>query len=78
MSKLIYAVVYTNGQVDAWSTDQGPPSMPYVHEWEVQCEIERLNEEIKEQKELVQMILAEAYRNGVEIIVHENKEVQGE
>ena len=42
------------------------------------CEIDRLKEEVKEQKELVQMILAEAYRNGVEIIVHEKLEVEGE
>ena len=44
----------------------------------LQCEIERLNKEVKEQKELVQMILAEAYRNGVEIIVHEKLEVSDE
>lgn len=78
VSKRIYAVVYKNGQVDAWSTDQGPPSMPYVHEWEVQSEIDMLKKEIEELKELVRMILAEAYRNGVEIIVHEKNEVHGE
>ena len=51
-----------------------------------QAEIDRLKEEVREQKELVQMILAEGYKtrqrllhkHGVEIIVHESKEVQGE
>ena len=50
MSKLIYAVVYNNGQVDAWSTNQGPPAMPYVPECEITSEIDRLNEEVKELK----------------------------
>ena len=77
MSKLIYAVVYNNGQVDAWSTNQGPPAMPYVPECEVTSEIDRLNEEVKELKKSwyemhssfeAERTVSDRYRNALESI----------
>ena len=76
MSKRIYAVVYKNGQVDAWSTNQGPPSMPYVHEWEVQSEIDSLQAEIerlkKENKRLNDYIKQTSPRVDVDLCYTQN------
>lgn len=78
MSKLIYAVVYNNGQVDAWSTNQGPPAMPYVPECEVISEIDRLNEEVKELKEKIAIKDDVICASKLIIEAYEKREVQGE
>jgi len=82
MSKLIYAVVYNNGQVDAWSTNQGPPAMPYVPELEVQSEIDCLKEENVRYRKALEEIIArgtdyDSTMNELVYIAREALEVQG-